>query len=214
MDQYTAPTSFFDCDHPDIRACAEQHTSAGMSAKEKAIGLYHAVRDGIRYNPYRFGLEAEIFRASHCLQQGESFCIPKAVLLGALARCCGIPSRLGLADVRNHLASPELLKWMGTDVFAMHGYTELYLGDRWVKATPAFNHSLCEKMNLLPLEFDGESDSIFHAFSADGKQHMEYIRDYGTFADVPLSLIREVTEKTYPHLNLQFAAGRSLEKEV
>ncbi len=215
MKSYLSTTSFFDLDNAALKDFAMAHTNEKMSPKDKAIALYLAVRDQIRYNPYTFNLEPDTYRASHCLQQGEGFCIPKAVLLGALARQQGIPARLGLADVRNHLATTALLAWMRTDVFAMHGYIELYLDDKWVKATPAFNRSLCEKMAVPALEFDGENDSVFHAYSQDGKRHMEYIRDHGTFADVPLALIREVTEKTYPHLiNQPSAAGRSMENEV
>ncbi len=215
MKSYLSPTPFFDFDHPALQRFAAEHTSASMSQKDKAIALYLAVRDKIRYNPYTFNLEPDTYRASHCLQQGEGFCIPKAILLGALARQQGIPARLGLADVRNHLATPALLAWMRTDVFAMHGYIELYLDGKWVKATPAFNRSLCEKMAVPVLEFDGENDSVFHAYSSDGQRHMEYIRDHGTFADVPLTLIGEVTEKTYPHLTSQpSVAGRSMEQEI
>jgi transglutaminase-like putative cysteine protease len=39
------------------------------------------------------------------------------------------------------LSTPRLLELLKSDVFAMHGYTELYLNGRWVKATPAFNQS-------------------------------------------------------------------------
>ena len=40
---------------------------------------------------------------------------------------------------------------MGTDLFAFHGFNEFFLDDTWVKATPAFNLSLCEKFGLRPV---------------------------------------------------------------
>jgi hypothetical protein len=88
---------------------------------------------------------------------------------------------------------------MGTDLFIYHGYTELWLEDKWVKATPAFNLSLCEKFRVLPLEFDGRHDSIFHPFDADHRRHMEYVGQRGTFADVPVEEIKHAFSITYPN---------------
>lgn len=126
--------------------------------------------------------------------------MPKALLLAACARHCGIPARIGLADVRNHLSSPRLLQLLRTDVFAMHGYTELYLDGRWVKATPAFNAALCRAFNVAPLDFDGRQDSVFHPFNSAGSRYMEYLRDHGQFSDLPLELFLGHLQGCYPHL--------------
>jgi hypothetical protein len=87
---------------------------------------------------------------------------------------------------------------MGTDLFVFHGYAELLLDGSWVKATPAFNLSLCTRFRVRPLEFDGMSDSLFHPFDEDNRRHMEYVRDRGTYADVPAEEIRRVFAETYP----------------
>ncbi|MBN0056330.1 transglutaminase family protein, partial [Pseudomonas aeruginosa] len=81
--------------------------SRGNSAKQRdqAVALYYAVRDGVRYNPYVFSRDPQTLKARHALQQGESYCVTKAILLAACARHCRIPARIGLADVRNHLAT-------------------------------------------------------------------------------------------------------------
>ncbi|MCH7515446.1 MAG: transglutaminase domain-containing protein [Bacteroidetes bacterium] len=167
---------------------------------EKAILLYNAVRDDIYYDPYNVKLEPERMSASYTLSVKRNYCIPKATLLAAVARAVGIPSRLGFADVKNHLTTEKFRTLMRTDVFAYHGYTELYLNDRWVKATPTFNRSLCEKFHIKPLEFDGRNDSIFHEYDEKGNKHMEYIRDHGQYADVPLDDIIQSFKKHYPHL--------------
>lgn len=86
--------------------------------------------------------------------------MPKAILLAACARHCRTPARIGLADVRNHLATPRLLALRCSDVFAMHAYAELYLDGRWVKATPAFSRALCRAFDVAPLGFDGVADSV------------------------------------------------------
>lgn len=200
MHEYLDASRFIDSDHPAVMAFAEQFRGTRTEAREQAINLYYAVRDEIRYNPYVFSREPDTLKASHAVLAGESYCVPKAALLAACARHCGIPSRIGLADVRNHLATPRLLALLRSDVFAMHGYTELYLADRWVKATPAFNLALCRVFKVEPLAFDGLNDSVFHPFNQQGQPYMEYLRDHGQFADVPHVLMFEHLAACYPHL--------------
>jgi hypothetical protein len=89
---------------------------------------------------------------------------------------------------------------MRTNLFVFHGMTELELGGRWVKATPAFDLKLCERFGVRPLEFDGSSDSTLHPFDRAGKLHMEYVVDRGSFDDLPLDELTRVTHEHYPHL--------------
>ncbi|MCK2150210.1 transglutaminase-like domain-containing protein [Marinobacter alexandrii] len=201
MDQYLKPTAFFDYENSELKTwIAEQLQGVSNDPVEQVKALYLAVRDHISYNPYVFRTDPNIFSASHALSSGESYCIPKAVLLGAAARSLGIPSRLGLADVRNHLSSPKLIEWLQSDIFRMHGFIELYLNGRWVKATPAFNRQLCELMKVAPLEFDGINDSVFQEYTDAGQAHMEYVNDHGVFDDVPHGFIVTGIENAYPHL--------------
>lgn len=182
------PGRFIDSDHPAVIEFAERWRGASREPLGQAVALYHAVRDEIRYNPYAFSLDAQTLKASHALATGESYCVPKANLLAACARHCGIPARIGLADVRNHLSTPRLLELLRSEVFAMHGYTELHLDGRWVKATPAFNEALCRVFKVAPLEFDGVHDSVFHPYNDKGERYMEYLHDHGQFEDLPEQL--------------------------
>ncbi len=201
MDQYLKPTEFFDYENPKLKSwIAEQLQGVPDDPVEQVKALYLAVRDQVSYNPYVFRTDPNTFSASHALSSGESYCIPKAVLLGAAARSLGIPSRLGLADVRNHLSSPKLIEWLQSDIFRMHGFIELYLNGRWVKATPAFNRQLCELMKVAPLEFDGIHHSVFQEYTDAGQAHMEYVNDHGVFDDVPHAFIVTGIENAYPHL--------------
>lgn len=199
MNEFLAPTRYIDSDHPAILAYAVARAK-GTTPLEKAVSLYYAVRDGIRYNPFIDYTSDSAYRASGCLAAGEGYCVGKAALLAACARAAGIPARLGLADVKNHLTTPALRERMGTDLFVYHGYADLFLGDRWVKATPAFNIELCRKFRVKPLEFDGREDSIFHPFDEDDRRHMEYVKDRGTHADVPVAEIVDVFRRVYPSL--------------
>jgi transglutaminase-like putative cysteine protease len=132
-----------------------------------------------------------------------SFCIPKAVLFATVARTIGVPSRLVFADVKNHLATTKVLEKLKTDLFVFHGYTELFINDKWVKATPAFNKELCKKFNVKPLDFDGENDSIFQEYTESGDKHMDYLVNHGSFTDLPFELMIMSFKKTYPHLYVE-----------
>ena len=198
LETYLAPTGIIDSDHPRIAAYAREAVrGAGPDPVARAVKLYYAVRDAIRYDPYLPFHLPEHYRASNVLQKGRAFCIGKAALLCALGRASGIPSRVGFADVRNHLATRQLLDFLGSDLFAFHGFTEFRLEDRWVKATPAFNAELCRRHRVAPLEFDGRADSVFHAYSEDRRRFMEYVREHGSFTDVPVPEIVAAWESAY-----------------
>ncbi len=102
--------------------------------------------------------------------------------------------------MRNHLATEKVLTMLRTDLFVFHGYVEVFLQDKWIKATPAFDRTLCEKFGVKALDFDGEHDSIFQAFDKEGGKYMEYINDYGCFADLPHGLMTSVFCEAYPHI--------------
>ena len=201
MERYLRPTAFIDADHPRVRELAETAAGGAADAVEKAVRLYYAVRDGLRYDPYGIDFSDAGLTASAVIARGKGYCVAKATVLAAGARALGIPSRLGFADVRNHLATPRLREQMGTDIFYYHGYTDLHLDGRWVKATPAFNVELCQRFGVKPLEFDGREDSIFHPLDAEGRQHMEYLHDRGTRDDVPLDELREAMARLYPNMH-------------
>jgi len=199
-DLYVQPTWFIDSDAPEIAALAAEVVGRTTDEIERALRLFYAVRDGIRYSAYNLGLTREAMRASAVLAKGESWCVPKSVLLAALCRAAKIPCRLGYANVRNHLATAKLLKFLGTDVFYYHGYNELFLRGRWVKATVAFNRALCDKARLAPLDFDGEHDSLYHPYDLTGQRYMEYLHDYGPMADMPYDAIIAKFYEAYPRV--------------
>jgi transglutaminase-like putative cysteine protease len=199
---YLEPNAYVDSDHPAVVAFAERHAD-GAIGKEAAIRLYYAVRDGFRYNPWRVKLRPVDFTASDVLLRDASegaHCIDKALLLAAVARAVGIPSRLHFANVRNHIGTGELEAKLGTDLLVFHGYTELHLGERWVAATPAFNRELCERLGVAPLEFDGEEDSIFQAYDRQKGRFMEYVADHGAHAGLPYDAMIAEWRQHYPSL--------------
>ena len=175
----------------DVVAGVEEDT-------KRAVAVYYAIRDGILYDPYSADISVAGLKATTVLEEKRGWCVSKAILLAACCRALGIPARLGYADVLNHLSTEKLRQRMKTNVFYWHGYTALYLDDRWVKATPAFNIELCEKFGLKPLEFNGRDDSIYHAFDQAGNRHMEYLHDRGQFLAPPIEAMRRTFDEYYP----------------
>lgn len=198
-DENLAATPFLDFDHSSVAEFARSATGEKLSDRDRAVRLFYAVRDTIRYDPYAIDLSVRGMCASTTLESGHSWCVPKAVLLAASCRAAGIPARLGFADVRNHLSTERLRQRMQTDIFYWHGYTSIFIDGRWRRATPAFNIALCQKFNLQPLEFDGCEDALFHPFDQSGNKHMEYIRYRGEFSDLPLEQIRDTMARRYGH---------------
>ncbi len=200
MKQYLRETYYLDYSHPSVQSFAVANSNKDATAAENAIQLYYAVRDGYQYSPYNVVLKPELLKASHIVNQSAGYCVEKANLLATAARCIGIPSRMGYAIVRNHIGTEKLQEWLKTDKLVFHGFVELHLEGKWVKATPAFNKELCTKLGVNPLEFDGQNDSIFQEYDQQGGQYMEYIHDYGIFDDLPFDKFCSELKKHYGHL--------------
>lgn len=199
MAKYTEPTFYFDFQDPDIQDFVKRITSVNQTQKEKALSIYYAVRDNWKYNPYHVSKEAKAYKASQIFNRDAGHCIDKTILMIAACRAVGIPARICLAKVRNHIATEKLVEKLGTDELLPHGYAEIYLEGKWIKSTPVFNKSLCYYLNVTPLEFDGKNDSIFQEFDKEGGSFMEYLEEYGNFEDVPLDFMHRLMKSHYPH---------------
>lgn len=200
VSEFLQAAEVVDSDHPAVQAYAREHAGASANPREQAVSLYYAVRDGFRYDPYAIDVSAKGLSASSVLSLGHGWCVSKAALLAAGCRALGIPAKVGFADVRNHLSTERMRKTMQTDVFFWHGYTAIWLDGQWVKATPAFNLGLCQRFGLMPLEFDGREDSIYHPYDLAGNRHMEYLAFRGEFLDVPWREMRADFERLYPQM--------------
>jgi transglutaminase-like putative cysteine protease len=193
---YLAPAEYIDSDHKAIRKFAADVIEGERTDKDKAVALFRAVRE-IYYTVVDTS-DLESFRASSVLRAGQGYCVGKASLLAASYRAAGIPARIAFADVTNHLTSPRLRRSMGTDLFAWHGYTELMLDGRWLKASPTFNSSLCAKLGVATLDFDGTADAMLQAFDGEGRQFMRYLEQRGGFHDVPAKFLAAEMTRRYP----------------
>ena len=208
MTEYKKSTYYFDYEHPIIQEMIVEFEDASLSELEKAQGLYLKVRDGWRYNAYDISFNQEALKASNIAQKNHGHCIDKSILYISGLRALGIPARLHLAKVKNHIAVERLTAKFGTNELTPHGMVDVYLEGQWVKATPAFNKELCALTGVEPLEFNGKDDSIFQEYNEAGAEFMEYLDDYGSFEDVPIDFIQRNMRENYPKLDsLLNAAG-------
>lgn len=183
------------------------------SDREKALALYYKVRDAYFYNPFLISFSEEDYVASRLIDRPTGHCIDKSIVLIALLRAVGIPARPHLAKVKNHIGVERLLEKLGTNELAPHGFVEIFLEEKWVKATPAFNKSLCAMLRVAPLEFDGLNDSVFQAYDGDQK-FMEYLEDYGDFEDLPFQFIVDVFTAHYGHLDVELPESGYIQFEI
>lgn len=206
---YTKATSFFDYQSPEIQDLISEYKSDTEANKIKK--LYLKVRDKWRYSPFKIGLKPEHFIASSIAKKSEGHCIDKAILYVAGLRGLGIPARLHLAKVSNHIATERLEKILGTNELSPHGLVDVFYNDKWVKCSPAFNKELCQMYNVEALDFNGTEDSIMQSYNRDAKKFMTYLEDYGHFEDVPLKFILNNFKINYPDLFVKFKDADEVE---
>lgn len=198
--RFLKPTYFFDYDADIIQQLISEFNKPHLTNKAKAIELYLKVRDGWTYDPYQISLSKANYRSSQIAQKPFGNCVEKSILLIAGLRAMNIPARLHLGKVKNHIAAERLIRKFGSDELTPHGMVNVYLNNKWLKLSPAFNASLCHKFKVAPLDFDGENDSYLQAYNNDGTRFMEYTADYGYFEDVPLDFMKNNVKKHYPHI--------------
>ncbi|HMS80482.1 MAG TPA: transglutaminase family protein [Burkholderiaceae bacterium] len=199
VERCRAAGGLLDADHPSVRRFVAAAIGSAEAPRERAVRVFYAVRDRIRYDPFTCSPRREDYLASAVADSARNWCVPKAGLLAAACRAAGIPAAVGLADVTNHLNTEKLRRALGgTDVFHDHGYAALWLDGRWVKAAAVFNLELCERFGVRPTEFDGEHDALLQEHDAASRRHMEYLRDDGLYADLPFETVMADFAAHYP----------------
>lgn len=184
MEEYLKPTFFIDSNNEKILKRAKTVIKNANTDKNRAVKLFYFVRDKIKYNPYSPFEKKEDYIASVILQRGFGYCIQKALLLCALIRSVNIPCRLVFVDIKNYQA-PEILKKYFGNLFKYHGYCEIFLNNRWIKATPTFNIEMCERFGYKPTEFNGEDNALLEKYDVNGNLTFEYVNFRGIFSDLP-----------------------------
>lgn len=204
MNLYLSPTPVLDSDHPVVAEFVREAVGDAVTLEEKARRIFVRVRDQVVYDPYSPFYRPEHYRASNVLSRGRGYCVSKAVVLCAAARAVGVPGRLGFATIRNAKAPETIREMLGCDLFVWHGYAELLLSGQWVKATPAFDWPVCERLNMALPEFDGKTDCVLPSTDLAGQPLVEYLEYHGTYADLPLERLLAGWGKVYGEGRVRF----------
>ncbi|MFI6447713.1 transglutaminase family protein [Kitasatospora sp. NPDC050543] len=213
VEPFLAATEFIDHTSPEVAAfVAGVLPDGGRDDRDRAVRLYYAVRDRIGYEIYGADFSRSGLTAGQTALRGKGLCIHKSLLYIAALRSLGIPGRLVLTDVRNHLASERIREFIGGDVFHYHALTSVRLDGGWVRATPVFNKLLCRLYGMKPLDFDGTADSVHHPYGEDGRAQMEFLYEHGEFDDLPYELVLDGMRREHPGIFVgpereRFAAG-------
>jgi transglutaminase-like putative cysteine protease len=120
---FLKPTWFIDSDHRIIRQKAQELTARACSLSDTARALYEFVRDSYtnaRCTPYV---------ASDILRCGGNLCYQRSILLAALCRAAGIPSRLHLQKIT--IKSYRDSEGKTREITFAHGITGIFLKGRW-----------------------------------------------------------------------------------
>lgn len=74
---------------------------------------------------------------------------------------------------------------------------------------------MCRKRRIIPVEFDAKNDARFDALNEEGKQHIDYVRYYPSFEDLPLDKMlnarKEAVGERYELWNEDVLQGRQAE---
>ena len=112
------PNSMIQSDDPTIVAMAREAVGDEKDAWSKAVALERFVHDTVEEKNFSqaFATAAEV------AQSREGDCTEHAVLLAALARAVGLPSRVAIG----------LVYMQPSQSFGYHMWTEVYLDERWI----------------------------------------------------------------------------------
>ena len=154
-----AATAFLQSDHPRIRTTAREVIGDEPDALRAARRLNDWVYETLRKIP-----TISIPNALQVLDMGEGDCNEHAVLLAALGRAAGIPTRV--------VAGAVYLE----GVFLYHAWCEVWLG-RWVSIDPALHQFPADATHIKFV--NGGPEEHMSMMSVIGRLHIEVINDRG-----------------------------------
>jgi hypothetical protein len=191
-DRFLALSKLCDADHPAIEEKALSLGRSCASQREKAIRVYHFVRDEIRYQMCPFS-----DAASDTLASKRGHCYQKANLQIALLRSLAIPAgfitqRIDPGVLRPFL-SDEAMALLGGRT--AHAYGCAFLDGRWVGADATFDKPLLDFALgdhwQMQESWDGARDVTLPAHLLIGRPSEPRAALYGP-ADLPDPTPREI----------------------
>ncbi|MHA1188555.1 MAG: transglutaminase-like domain-containing protein [Candidatus Heimdallarchaeota archaeon] len=169
MKEFLEPTKYCDFNHTDIITKAKELTEKNKTPKEKALSIFHFVRDKID-----FLMEYEGEKASKILERKYGACGTKSVLQVSLLRSVNIPARFRIVSLQK-----ECLKGIVSEFYynkipeiIQHSWCECYLSGKWIicdatmdkKITDiAYQKGIFTREDIPTIDWDGEQDANIYA---------------------------------------------------
>ena len=136
--EYLSPNPIINSDDPEIRKMATVAKRTAETPYATADFLRRYVTEVITEKNLNIGFAS----ASEVCRNREGDCSEHAVLLAALGRACGIPSRIATGMVYVPVFAGE------ENIFGFHMWTQFYIGDRWVDFDAAQRESICNATHI------------------------------------------------------------------
>lgn len=157
MATYLQASSFLDTKDNRIKLLARKGVGTAATPAEKAAALREFVTEYIENK----GLDVGFATASEVARTRSGDCSEHGVLLAALARAAGLPSRAvsGIVQV-----PWESMPVESKSAFGYHMWTQVYICGQWVDIDGALRQTECDPthiaLSLLPLNNEGLIDSV------------------------------------------------------
>lgn len=164
FEEYLKSTEFCDSDNDVVRAKAEEITEHDKKPREKALSVFHFVRDNIKFMMGKFE------KASDTLMRGHGDWNSKTNLQVALLRAVKIPARFHIASLSKDSIKgivSDLFYQNAPDVLPFHPWCECYLDGKWISCDTLLDRPLIEsaykrriftKEEIPRIEWDGYDD--------------------------------------------------------
>ncbi|UCE10495.1 MAG: transglutaminase domain-containing protein [Candidatus Thorarchaeota archaeon] len=166
LDRYLESTELCDWRNPSVVETAERVTQGAGSPEEKALRVFHFVRDEVV-----FSISDPKSKASQTLKRRAGECGTKTNLQIALLRASGIPARFHASKCRSEALKGIIPDWLYTRMPAIvsHFWTEVHINGRWLASEGLFDKplfealldlGLIERQKIPSIEWDGETSLI------------------------------------------------------
>jgi hypothetical protein len=136
--EYLSANAFLNTEDPEIKAMAKVAQADATTPYAIADNLRRYVTEVIAEK----GMDVAFATASEVCRQKEGDCTEHSVLLAALGRACGLPSRVAAGLVYVPQINDQ------KDVFGFHMWTQFLIGDTWVDFDAAQDESDCSATHI------------------------------------------------------------------
>lgn len=136
--EYLAANAIINSDDPQIKAMALRGRADASTPYGVADNLRRYVSEVVSAKNLNIGFAT----ASEVCRNREGDCSEHAVLLAALGRACGLPSRVVIGVVYVPVFGGQ------ENIFGFHMWTQFYMGGQWVDFDAAQNESDCNPTHI------------------------------------------------------------------